>query len=131
MLVPAGGSVTRGCVSAQDSAAAEVECRRHDPFDQRIADADEFYAALIPPDTPDAARLIARQAYAGLLWTKQFYHYSVHDWLEGDPAQPAAARRRAARAATPTGATSITATSFRCPTTGSIRGTPPGTWRST
>ena len=36
----------------------------------------------------DEARRIARQAYAGLLWTKQFYHYGVAQWLEGDPAQP-------------------------------------------
>jgi hypothetical protein len=29
-----------------------------------------------------------RQGYAGLLWTKQFYHLAVRHWLEGDPAQP-------------------------------------------
>ena len=29
-----------------------------------------------------------RQALAGLLWSKQFYHYVVKDWLEGDPGQP-------------------------------------------
>ena len=33
-----------------------------------------------------------RQAFAGMLWSKQFYHYVVRDWLDGDPAQPAAAR---------------------------------------
>ena len=38
--------------------------------------------------TPTNRARIARQAYAGLLWTKQFYHYSSSDWLEGDPAQP-------------------------------------------
>jgi len=56
-------------------------------FEQRIQEADEFYAQLLTG--PEAARAIKRQAYAGLLWTKQFYHYSVADWLEGDPAQPA------------------------------------------
>ncbi|MCU1273301.1 MAG: uncharacterized protein JWO48_732, partial [Bryobacterales bacterium] len=55
-------------------------------FEQRIQEADEFYAAVLTGS--DTARTIKRQAYAGLLWTKQFYHYSVADWLEGDPAQP-------------------------------------------
>jgi hypothetical protein len=53
---------------------------------QRLQEADEFYADLLCGS--DAARSITRQAYAGLLWTKQFYHYAVADWLEGDPAQP-------------------------------------------
>ncbi|HXI43168.1 MAG TPA: hypothetical protein VNH83_24515 [Bryobacteraceae bacterium] len=56
-------------------------------FERRIAEADEFYRDLLAGS--DAARTITRQAYAGLLWTKQFYYYSVADWLEGDPAQPA------------------------------------------
>jgi Glycosyl hydrolase family 63 C-terminal domain len=55
-------------------------------FERRIAEADEFYGELLAGS--DAARAVMRQAYAGLLWTKQFYHYSVADWLEGDPAQP-------------------------------------------
>jgi hypothetical protein len=37
----------------------------------------------------EAARCVARQAYAGLIWSKQFYHFVVRDWLEGDPDQPA------------------------------------------
>ena len=57
-------------------------------FEERLAEADEFYAARIPPDVPDEARRVVRQAYAGLLWTKQFYHYVVLDWLRGDPLQP-------------------------------------------
>ena len=40
------------------------------------------------PSLSDDARLVARQAFAGMLWSKQFYHYVVSDWLEGDPAQP-------------------------------------------
>ena len=55
-------------------------------FERCMAEADEFYASL--QCGSDSARSIARQAYAGLLWTKQFYHYAVADWLEGDPAQP-------------------------------------------
>ncbi len=81
----------------------------------RLAEADEFHAALPagrPRSEPDAPRaagprltappgevaLVTRQAYAGLLWSKQFYHYVVKDWLEGDPATPAPpAGRRAGR----------------------------------
>jgi len=58
-------------------------------FQQRQAEADEFYAA-VQHDLADAdARLVQRQAFAGMLWSKQFYHYSVPRWLAGDPAQPA------------------------------------------
>ena len=54
----------------------------------RRAEADEFYAQRIPPGVTAEERSVARQAYAGLLWTKQFYHYVVQHWLEGDPAYP-------------------------------------------
>ena len=58
-------------------------------FRARIAEADEFYAERIPAALTADERLVARQAYAGLLWSKQFYHYVVPHWLDGDPAQPA------------------------------------------
>ncbi len=57
-------------------------------FAQRIAEADEFYHGAISPDRPPEARSVERQAYAGLLWSKQFYHYIVEDWLRGDPSMP-------------------------------------------
>ena len=57
-------------------------------FGQRLREADEFYAARIPAELSDAERHVARQAYAGLLWTKQFYHYVIKDWLQGDANQP-------------------------------------------
>jgi len=65
-------------------------------FDSRIRDTDEFYERLQPDKMNDDARRVSRQAYAGLLWSKQFYHYVVKDWLEGDSAQPLppAARRQ-------------------------------------
>jgi len=59
-----------------------------DIFDTRIAEADAFYDAVQRSDLSDDHRRIQRQAFAGLLWSKQFYHYSVEKWLEGDPAQP-------------------------------------------
>jgi mannosylglycerate hydrolase MGH1-like protein/glycosyl hydrolase family 63 len=57
-------------------------------FDTRRREADEFYNTVIPPTLSDDARNVARQALAGLLWSKQYYHYVVKHWLEGDPAQP-------------------------------------------
>jgi len=55
----------------------------------RQRDADEFYQQMGSPCSMTAeARSIQRQAFAGMLWTKQFYHYAVNDWLQGDPAGP-------------------------------------------
>src|SRR5213594_1784931 len=58
-------------------------------FEERIQEADEFYTAKIPAGPSQEERRVARQGYAGLLWSKQFFHYSIKDWLEGDPALPA------------------------------------------
>ena len=57
-------------------------------FDARMREADEFYAQVIPATQSADARAVARQAFAGLLWSKQFYHYVVKEWLDGDPEQP-------------------------------------------
>jgi hypothetical protein len=59
-----------------------------DVFNRRIAEADEYYAIVQPPELTEDERLVQRQAFAGLLWSKQFYHYSVELWLDGDPAGP-------------------------------------------
>jgi hypothetical protein len=65
-----------------------------DCFAQRQADADQFYSDRIPEGYNEDERNIARQAYAGLLWSKQFYYYISQRWLEGDPAQPAPPKER-------------------------------------
>jgi hypothetical protein len=57
-------------------------------FEQRTADADEFYKELNDFPVTEDERLVQRQAIAGLLWSKQFYNYVLHDWLHGDPLQP-------------------------------------------
>ncbi|MGH9435942.1 MAG: MGH1-like glycoside hydrolase domain-containing protein, partial [Terriglobia bacterium] len=57
-------------------------------FNARIAEADEFYAQHLAKDVCDDARAVQRQAFAGLMWGKQFYHYDVATWLEGDPTMP-------------------------------------------
>ena len=53
-------------------------------FKDRIAEADDYYQKIIPAESNEEHKLVSRQAYAGLLWTKQFYHYIVADWLKGD-----------------------------------------------
>ncbi|MDB5305493.1 MAG: uncharacterized protein JWM97_3042, partial [Phycisphaerales bacterium] len=63
-------------------------------FAQRIAEADAFYGHKIRSAVSPAQRQVARQAFAGLLWSKQFYHYVVADWLDGDPDQPKPPRQR-------------------------------------
>jgi hypothetical protein len=90
-IVPAGGSVS---VRMRLFAAAHTPTEPFgDAFDatfvKRIAEADEFYATRVPQALDADGKAVARQAYAGLLWSKQFYHYIVRDWLEGDPDQPA------------------------------------------
>ncbi len=55
-------------------------------FHRRKEEADEFYARVTPfPLSPDS-RTVQRQAFAGMLWSKQFYHYIIDDWLKGDRA---------------------------------------------
>ena len=55
---------------------------------QRKEEADEFYKVVLPPKLSADEKLVARQAFAGMLWSKQYYHYVVTDWLEGDPSEP-------------------------------------------
>ncbi len=57
-------------------------------FAARIAEADAFYDGLASSSMTAEQRLIQRQAYAGMLWSKQFFHYIVNDWLDGDPVGP-------------------------------------------
>jgi hypothetical protein len=56
-------------------------------FAERILEADEFYSFAPPALSPDA-KSVQRQAFAGLLWSKQFYHFVVETWLKGDPGHP-------------------------------------------
>ncbi|MGH9325353.1 MAG: MGH1-like glycoside hydrolase domain-containing protein, partial [Terriglobia bacterium] len=63
-----------------------------EPFDgvfkARLAEADAFYALRLPKGASEDCRRVQRQAFAGLLWNKQFYCYDVRTWLEGDPDEP-------------------------------------------
>ncbi|GAB2909000.1 glucosidase [Paraburkholderia jirisanensis] len=72
------------CASTPDEVPLDAEAL----FAHRIAEADEFYGALQQDiDDPDA-RLVQRQALAGMLWSKQYYQFDVQRWMDGDPAQP-------------------------------------------
>ncbi len=57
-------------------------------FALRAYEADRFYDHVLPDNLVDGQRLVRRQAYAGLQWCKQFYHYIVQPWLDGDPDMP-------------------------------------------
>jgi Glycosyl hydrolase family 63 C-terminal domain len=57
-------------------------------FAAREAEADEFYAELTPAHAGAEEAMVLRQALAGMLWSKQFFHYDLRRWLEGDPAGP-------------------------------------------
>jgi hypothetical protein len=57
-------------------------------FEKRQREADAFYLRITPFDMPADLRNVQRQAFAGLLWSKQYYHYSVDHWLKGDAAGP-------------------------------------------
>ncbi len=89
--VPPGGSaVVRLRLSAPSSSGSaqpfgpgfEAE------FSRRIAETDEFYSGFASPDVSMDGWLVQRQAAAGMLWSKQYYHYDVTRWLKGDPAEP-------------------------------------------
>jgi len=65
-----------------------------DVFAARIREADEFCDSILSVELCAEARLVARQANAGLLWSKQFFHYIIESWLDGDPAMPAPSASR-------------------------------------
>jgi hypothetical protein len=86
---PASTITLRLRLNSASNGAAQFGPRFDEIFEMRREEADEFYASVFPETLSADARNVARQACAGLLWSKQFYHYVVKDWLGGDPAQPA------------------------------------------
>ena len=63
-------------------------------FDARLKEADEFYNQVQLELNNDDEKRVQRQAFAGMLWTKQFYYYDVQQWLQGDPGQPVPPNQR-------------------------------------
>ena len=88
--VPARGTViVRARLASSDEAPAAPFGRDFQRiFDERIREADAFYAGRAPTTLGTEELRVVRQGYAGLLWSKQYYHYVVRDWLDGDPSQP-------------------------------------------
>jgi hypothetical protein len=93
--IPAGESITlklRLRPGAPDEEDVFAPAAFDDLFTRRIQEADDFYSQFCPTDPEatmtDDARAVQRQAYAGLIWSKQFYHYDVDRWLKGDYGQP-------------------------------------------
>jgi hypothetical protein len=87
MEIPAGGSAQIRLRLAQNFSGnpfADFDSI----FSQRIAEADEFYSELQKEISSADERNVQRQAFAGMIWSKQFYNYDVRDWLAGDSAQP-------------------------------------------
>ena len=97
LKVPAGGSKTvKMRLTSEDvkPAGNPFGTTFDQVFATRIKEANEFFTAIQPDKLPSAYNVVGRQAYAGLLWSKQFYHYIVKDWLEGDPDHPPPPRER-------------------------------------
>ena len=89
VTIPPGGSVTLKLRFTPLKPAAALLGKDFDSiFTARSAEADEFYAQRTGKCKSADARMVQRQAFAGLLWSKQFYHYDVRAWLDGDPAGP-------------------------------------------
>jgi hypothetical protein len=87
-VVPAGGSTE---LKLRLTAEHDVDpFRRFDKtFAARIAEADEFYAGIQQGMPGTDARAVQRQAFAGMIWSKQYFYYDVPEWLNGDSAHPA------------------------------------------
>jgi hypothetical protein len=92
LSVPAGGSVElRLRLRPVASASRPSDALAEDFVNvvtARQAEADEFYAELTPSTASADEALVMRQAFAGMLWSKQLYYYDVARWLDGDPTQP-------------------------------------------
>jgi hypothetical protein len=63
-------------------------------FAARRQEADEFYAKRAPEDLSQEAHQVQRQAFAGMLWSKQYYHFDIRAWMQGDPAGPPPPKER-------------------------------------
>jgi hypothetical protein len=87
---PGGVEVVRLrlCEDAWPDAGAAFGTAFDETFATRISEADAFYAAVIPAEVDADARLVTRQAMAGMLWSKQFYNYPVREWTTDEMLPP-------------------------------------------
>ncbi|MBX3349627.1 MAG: glucosidase [Nitrospira sp.] len=87
-LAPGESEVVRLCLTNESDPRRFHKKHIDELFEQRVQEADEFYEDLAPAHLSEDAKLVQRQAFAGLLWSKQFYHYDLKRWLVGDPGMP-------------------------------------------
>jgi hypothetical protein len=88
-ISPGNSATVRVRLSKENAASSGKAFADFDEiFSQRRREADEFYAGLQRDVTDADARLVQRQAFAGMIWSKQFFHCDIQQWLDGDPAQP-------------------------------------------
>ena len=89
LTVPAGGTARMRLRLSAGEGPLVVDDETFDrSFVVRGMESEEFYATRFAPQITTGQRDVMRQAYAGLLWTKQFYHYVVKQWRRGDPTMP-------------------------------------------
>jgi hypothetical protein len=88
-LAPGETKVVRLRLSDIDDLATPFGSEFRSVFEQRKSEADQFYQAVTPyQELPAEMRKVQRQAFAGMLWSKQFFHYVVQDWMNGDDTPP-------------------------------------------
>ncbi len=87
-LSPGESEVVRLCLTNESDPRRFNKKHIDGLFEQRVQEADAFYEDLAPAHLSEDAKLVQRQAFAGLLWSKQFYHYDLKRWLVGDPGMP-------------------------------------------
>src|SRR6201999_72471 len=90
LTVPAGGSTMlrlRLVVQAEKS-VQQTFADFDSVFAARLREADEFYGELQTNMADENARAVQRQAFAGMIWSKQYFYYDVPIWLKGDPSMP-------------------------------------------
>ena len=94
--VPAGATITLRCrLHAKDEENGLPGLAEFDEtMAARIAECEQFYSEILPAGLGEEERLISRQGYAGLLWTKQFYEFVVDDWIEGVAEEPSPSASR-------------------------------------
>jgi hypothetical protein len=87
-LIEPGATRTVRLRISDDPRSGGIDADFDATFDRREDEADRFYAAFAPEGMDPEAATIQRRAFAGLIWSKQFYNYVVRDWLDGDPLTP-------------------------------------------
>ena len=102
LTIPSGGSVEIRLRLAEkgqwrDPAVDPLGENHSEVFALRLDEANEFLAATINPALDPQQRLVARQSYAGLLWSKQFYNLVQSEWAHGDSTEPTPPAGHAAR----------------------------------